>query len=632
MQKSFRCAGLAQLLLALLWIASVNAAHATTYYVSNSGSDSNSGTSTSSPWQTIGKVNSGYFYAGDTILFNGGQTFSGNLTMNESGTSSAPITIGSYGSGAATINAGTGTGISCYDNGGVTISYLVITGSGSSSNKGNGIYFNTNSNNYSSLTVKNCTIYGFGYQGLAIGNYNNSGTYTGVTITGCAVSYNGGHGMNISHCDTLSISGCSGYNNAGYSGIDLNYCNGASVTGCTCYDNSDIGLWDWDSNNVTFAHDTAYGNGGGDGGFDLDVGSTNCTIEYCYSYNNGGEGYEVCGYSGNPAESNLTIRYNISENDGYPIAFLADSAGGCNGLYVYNNTIYNAKGNTYFSCFDDWGPTPSPFIIANNVVDTPTGSDGDATPTMILNTGTTLNYDDYYGPFSAWYGSQYNSLPSLQSGTGEESKALNANPSFSGTPGTTNINAYKLTAGSALATAGANMSSVYGINPGTTDYYGNPLPSSGPVTIGAYQAPSTGPIANGNHTLTPQNATGSRLDAAAWGEANGTVVDIWGANGNGNQTWTFTNEGGNVYKIQPSYDLSLCLDVNMGTDYLDLWADNGGNNQRWTATLVSGNIYTFAPLSAPADRMDVYGGGTANGTLVDIYASNGGANQKWAVN
>jgi hypothetical protein len=632
MTHSSRFAGLAALLTAWLWLTFLPAGHTATYYVSNTGSDSNVGTSKSAPWQTINKVNTTTFSAGSSILFQGGHTFSGNITMNESGTSTAPITIGSYGTGDATINAGSGSGIYCYDNGGVTLSSLIITGSGASSDSGNGIYFNTNSANYSALVIKNCTISGFGSQGIALGNYNNSGTYANVTITGCNVFSNGGHGMNVSHCNTLSISGCTCDQNTGYSGIDLNDCNGAVVQNCTCYDNSDIGLWDWDSNNVVFEHDTAYGNGGGDGGFDLDVGSTNCTIEYCSSYNNGGEGYEICGYSGNPAESNLTIRYNISENDGYPIAFLADSAGGCSGLYVYNNTIYNAKGNTYFSCFDDWGPTPTPFVIANNVVDTPTGSDGDTTPTMILNTGTLMNYDDYYSLFSAYYGSQYNSLSSFQSGTGEEANAVNANPAFSGTPGTDNVNAYTITAGSPIATAGVNMSSYYGINPGTTDYYGNPLPVNGPYSIGAAQA--SGVIANGNHTLTPQSATGSRLDAAASGTANGTAVDLWGADGGSNQTWTFTNEGGNVYKIQPSYDTSLCLDVIGGGGsgaYVDLWTDNGGSNQRWSVTQVSGDIYTLSPLCASGSCLDVYWNETGNGTPIDIYNANGGANQNWAI-
>ncbi|MCD9024901.1 RICIN domain-containing protein [Cohnella silvisoli] len=75
----------------------------TTYYVSASGNDNNNGTSTNTPWQTISKVNSMSFSPGDKILFQGGQLFEGQLKIITSGTSGSPITVGSYGTGKATI-------------------------------------------------------------------------------------------------------------------------------------------------------------------------------------------------------------------------------------------------------------------------------------------------------------------------------------------------------------------------------------------------------------------------------------------------------------------------------------------------------------------------------------------------
>src|SRR3954452_6201061 len=85
-------------------------ADATTYFVANSGNDKNSGTSSSSPWQTITKVNGISFVAGDTILFAGGQTFNGSLNFDASdkGTASKPISVSAYGTGRATISAGAG--------------------------------------------------------------------------------------------------------------------------------------------------------------------------------------------------------------------------------------------------------------------------------------------------------------------------------------------------------------------------------------------------------------------------------------------------------------------------------------------------------------------------------------------
>src|SRR5690349_15494246 len=60
-----------------------------TYYVSNSGSDSASGTSSGSAWKSIDRVNSATLKAGDKVLFQGGQTFSGGLYVpsKECGTS-----------------------------------------------------------------------------------------------------------------------------------------------------------------------------------------------------------------------------------------------------------------------------------------------------------------------------------------------------------------------------------------------------------------------------------------------------------------------------------------------------------------------------------------------------------------
>jgi hypothetical protein len=147
---------------------------------------------------------------------------------------------------------------------------------------------------------------------------------------------------------------------------------------------------------------------------------------------------------------------------------------------------------------------------------------------------------------------------------------------------------------------------------------------------------ATAPITNGNHTLTPQNATGSRLDAYASGTTNGTKVDIWQSNGGSNQNWSFTSLGGNVYQIQPSYYSALCLDVygaaTANGTTVDLWGCNGQTNQEWAANNVSGNIYTFAPQNATGSLLDIYQAGTANGTQVDIWQANGGANQNWAVN
>lgn len=106
----------------LLLILSVNA-KATNYYFSNSGSDGNSGT-IGSPWQTITKLNSVFssLSPGDSVLFNRGDVFTGQVVISRSGSVGSPIVIGAYGSGVkpvingfSTISSWTSLGGSIYE-------------------------------------------------------------------------------------------------------------------------------------------------------------------------------------------------------------------------------------------------------------------------------------------------------------------------------------------------------------------------------------------------------------------------------------------------------------------------------------------------------------------------------------
>ncbi len=97
-------------------------AHATTtYYVGANGNDANSGTSSATPWRTIGKLNTkmASLLPGDAVMLRRGDIFrddyircvnlvnaNSNTTLTSnvpkcSGTSSAAITIGAFGSGSA---------------------------------------------------------------------------------------------------------------------------------------------------------------------------------------------------------------------------------------------------------------------------------------------------------------------------------------------------------------------------------------------------------------------------------------------------------------------------------------------------------------------------------------------------
>ncbi|MBS1583845.1 MAG: right-handed parallel beta-helix repeat-containing protein [Bacteroidetes bacterium] len=83
-------------------------ASATTYYVSPTGSDSNNGTSQSTPWRTLDKLTQVQYtvVAGDQILFQRGGVYRGTLNIAGYGTAAAPIVIGAYGAGAAPVISG----------------------------------------------------------------------------------------------------------------------------------------------------------------------------------------------------------------------------------------------------------------------------------------------------------------------------------------------------------------------------------------------------------------------------------------------------------------------------------------------------------------------------------------------
>jgi hypothetical protein len=73
-----------------------------TYYVSPTGSDSNLGTSPSSPWRTIAKLKAfqANLVPGDSVLLQRGGVWSEQLDItNMNGSSGFPITIGNYGTG-----------------------------------------------------------------------------------------------------------------------------------------------------------------------------------------------------------------------------------------------------------------------------------------------------------------------------------------------------------------------------------------------------------------------------------------------------------------------------------------------------------------------------------------------------
>lgn len=131
------------------------------------------------------------------------------------------------------------------------------------------------------------------------------------------------------------------------------------------------------------------------------------------------------------------------------------------------------------------------------------------------------------------------------------------------------------------------------------------------------------PLQDGLYSLTPQTGVSQRMDAAASGTSNGTKVVSWISKYPGsttNQKWRFTHLGDNVYKIQPAYSTTLCLDVagasNSNGAKVQLYTDNGTNAQKWRLSkTISG--YRLSPLNAPTRFLQF--ASPANNTQAQIW-------------
>src|SRR5258706_5356310 len=92
----------------MVLVATTIHAAATNYYLSSKGNDLQNGTSALSPWRSLKKLSEvmQLLQPGDSILFERGSVFSGELKMSASGKQGKEIYVGAYGSGAKPVISG----------------------------------------------------------------------------------------------------------------------------------------------------------------------------------------------------------------------------------------------------------------------------------------------------------------------------------------------------------------------------------------------------------------------------------------------------------------------------------------------------------------------------------------------
>ena len=200
------------------------------------------------------------------------------------------------------------------------------------------------------------------------------------------------------------------------------------------------------------------------------------------------------------------------------------------------------------------------------------------------------------------------------SGDGEDLHSQTANPQFTaGNPWTNpSMLDYTVAATSpALSLGFANFPmNTFGV-PGAPTPPPVTWPGGGGGSVGALHAVGAGKC----------------LDDPGGSTSGGTQMQIYGCNGQSNQTWTRTSSGQLTLSLAGSV---YCLDANgagtsPGTKAI-IWTCNGQPNQQWN--LNSNGTVTGAQSGL---CLDVTGAGTADGTLAELWTCNGGSNQQWTL-
>jgi len=519
--------------------------NAITYYISTSGDDNAAGTSIGTAWKSIAKLNTVNLAPGTLVLFEGGQTFLGSISLNsnDANDSNNSVHISSYGNGKAIIKSGASMGFYAYNTKGIKISRLIFEGSGLQTNSTEGIMFYTDLGGnvkLGNIHISNTEIRQYGKTGLSVYSYNYNTGYKDVLIDSVHVHHVKENGILIGGYTSQTHTGYAhqnviirkteadnipGYADANVhrgSGIIMAQVDNGTIEYSSAHHNGAAnthcggpgGIWTYDANNITIQYCEAYSNSSGSGcdglGFDLDGGITNSTLQYNYSHNNDGAGYLLGQYDNARPWKNNIVRYNISENDGRTNAGGITLFKGANsamyGCKIYNNTIFTSPsasnpGVAAFSVIE-WFTGIEGIEVYNNIFQTTGG-------VALVNVPT--GYNAYFAGNLYWstgaafkikyQGTTYADLSSWRTATGNE-KVGSLNTGITADPFLSNagsggiifpspcysMNAYKINNGSPALNAGLDLNNLFTINIGANDFYKNPL-STSLKDIGAHEKP-----------------------------------------------------------------------------------------------------------------------------------------------
>ena len=479
-----------------------------TYYLSPTGDDAAAGTSPEEAWRSLGRASRAVLRPGTRLLLQGGQRFTGQLTLDraDAGDAERPALIGSYGRGPATISSG-GTAIYIHDTAGIELSDLNLAGRRGVA--GLSVY-NDLEHRLEHVVVADVRATGFA-NGIVIGGKNGEAGFGQVRISHSVLDGNVDAGLitygpafragapayanqdvTVSH---VVASGNAGDPHGGEdptgNGIVLGSVRGGLVTGSTASGNGanstathgPAGIWAYDSTRVVIEHSVAYGNRTGnrvDGnGFGLDQNTSHSVLQFDRSYGNDGAGFLVYSALGNGAQKDNVVCYDISSGDVRDAnAFYGGITviGAVARTGVYQNTVVMTRGPGPALRL---GPAVRAVSVRNNILAAGNGPIV-AAVRALPRASAVLQGNDYFSAGAAWavaWGpASYASLPAWRAASAQEMVAGRTS-GFAVDPRLTAR--FALPPGSPLLGAGLDLA-VFGLEPRSVNYAGRAVSARHP--------------------------------------------------------------------------------------------------------------------------------------------------------
>ncbi|MEV0321466.1 right-handed parallel beta-helix repeat-containing protein [Streptomyces sp. NPDC050658] len=506
-----------------------------TYYVSPDGDDGHDGTSPDDAWKSLARAERVALHPGDRLLLEGGARFTGTVTLgaSEAGDADRPVVIGSYGDGRAEIEARGTPGVSVHDTAGVEIRDLTVSGNRAAYVRDGGINLFAERPGGAQLDhveVSGVEVSGFRV-GIAVGAAERAAGFRNVTVDQAELHGNKDAGLltyggkfdarrpTYAHQD-IEVTDVEAHGNEGDpeaadrhtgDGIILGGVRHATVRDSSAHDNGSdaaaeapsgpVGIWAYDATDVVLEHNVAYRNHTGsdvDGaGFGFDENVSDSAMQYNLAFHNDGPGFYAYTRVVNGAHRDNTIRFNLSADNGRRLprfGGLAVYGHDVRDLRIYQNTVV-------MTALDDGRSGPALRLmdgetgvtVRNNSFVTDGSplalADPDLTARNVLVQGN--NYRAPQGQWTVQWGEgTYSGLKAWNKATGQEQlggepTGLTVDPCLAGgelpavrSPGDAPLLAPTCTA---LSGAGLDLRDLFGVDPGTVDYFGRDLGTPPPV-------------------------------------------------------------------------------------------------------------------------------------------------------